>query len=349
MKAIKGPAIFLAQFLNDEPPFNDILSIAGWAKSLGYCGLQIPTWDARAIDLNKAAASKSYCDDYQGKLQAMGIEVVELAAYLQGQSMAIPAVYDVLFQPFYPKGFTDEQRVDWSTGELKKVISASVNMGTTHISVLSGGLAWPYVYPWPQRPVGLVDAAFAELARRWLPVLDMAALHGISIGFELHPGSDLFDGTSFIRFLEKTNQHPAACLTLDASHLLLQQIDYIAFIKIFHDRIKSFHVKDAEFRPDGLSGLYGGFSDWPQRGARFRSVGDGQVDFKQIFSTLTQLGYEGWAILEWECCIKHPEQGAREGAIFIKNQIINATEKPFDDFAGTIADEALNKRILGLT
>ncbi len=348
MQTIKGPAVFLAQFLGDEAPYNNLLDIAKWAKDLGYVGLQIPTWDARAIDLEKAANSEQYCVDYKGKLNDIGLEVVELASYLQGQAMGMPAVYEDLFQAFYPKNLNDKERVQWATAELKKTVLASKNMGTKHISVLSGGLAWQFVYPWPQRSAGLIDDAFNEMARRWLPVLDFASEHDITFGYELHPGSDLFDGATYQRFLDKVNQHPAACLTYDASHFLLQQLDYIEFIRIFHKRIKAFHVKDAEFRPNGMTGVYGGFNDWKDRAGRFRSVGDGQVDFKRIFTTLTELGYDGWAILEWECCIKSPEQGAKEGAIFIQNQIIEATTKAFDDFAKSGVDKELNKKILGL-
>ncbi len=346
---MKGPAIFLAQFLSDEPPFNDILSIAKWAKSLGYVGVQIPAWDARAIDLAQAAESKAYSDAYKGKLQAIGVEVVELASYLQGQVMGVHPAYELLFQPFFPKGLNDSQRVDWATEELKKTVRASVNMGTKHISVLSGGLAWPFMYPWPQRSDGLIDEAFTEMARRWLPVLNYAHERGITFGYELHPGSDLFDGATYVRFLEKVNNHPAACLTYDASHFLLQQLDYVEFIKIFSDCIKAFHVKDAEFYSNGLVGVYGGYHDWRQRAGRFRSLGDGQVDFKRIFSTLTDVGFDGWAILEWECCIKSSEQGAREGAPFIQNHIIEVTTKAFDDFAKGETNRQVNRRVLGLS
>jgi sugar phosphate isomerase/epimerase len=348
MKTIKGAGIFLAQFLNDDAPYNDILSICQWVKSLGYEGVQIPTWDSRAIDLNKAANSKTYCDEYRGKLSDIGIEIIELASYLQGQAMGMAAPYEVLFQPFYPKGYNDKQRVAWATEELKKTVLASKNMVTKHISVLSGGLAWHLAYPWPQRPTGLIDEAFEEMAKRWLPVLDFAHEHGITFGYELHPGSDLFDGATYLRFLEKVNHHPAACLTYDASHFHLQQMDYVAFIEIFHARIKAFHVKDAEFRPNGLVGVYGGFNDWRQRAGRFRSLGDGQIDFKRIFSVLTDVGYDGWAILEWECCIKSPEQGAKEGAPFIKNHIIEATQRTFDDFVKTESNKNSNRKILGL-
>ena len=129
---------------------------------------------------------------------------------------------------------------------------------------------------------------------------------------------------------------------------MLQQLDYLAYIDIYHEFIKMFHVKDAEFNPTGRSGVYGGYQDWVNRPGRFRSLGDGQVDFRSIFGKLAQYDYAGWAVLEWECCIKDAEQGAKEGAEFIRKHIIKVTEKAFDDFAGGKSDEALNKRILGI-
>ena len=109
-----------------------------------------------------------------------------------------------------------------------------------------------------------------------------------------------------------------------------------------------FHVKDAEFNPSGKSGVYGGYQDWIDRPGRFRSPGDGQIDFKSIFSKLSQYNFDGWAVLEWECCIKSPEQGAAEGAPFIQKHIIEVTEKAFDDFAGSGIDKDTNKKLLGL-
>jgi sugar phosphate isomerase/epimerase len=345
---IKGPGIFLAQFLGDDPPFDNMDHIAEWISNLGYLGAQIPVWDKRVIDLEKASDSRDYCEEIKGKLAEHHQEVIELGAYLQGQCMALHPAYKKLFQPFYPKGLNEEQRLKWASDELKKTVDASSNMGTKNISVLSGGLAWPYLYPWPQRSAGLIDEAFEELTKRWMPLLNYAQEHGITFGFELHPGSDLFDGATYARFLELTNNHPAACITYDPSHFLLQQMDYLEFIEIFADRIKAFHVKDAEFKPSGLGGVYGSYADWKDRAGRFRSLGDGQVDFGEIFSLLTEKGYDGWAILEWECFLKSPEQGAREAVPFIRNHLIEVAKKSFDDFAKSETDTSLNRKILGL-
>ncbi|WP_317168306.1 sugar phosphate isomerase/epimerase family protein [Pelagihabitans pacificus] len=345
---MKGPGIFLAQFADNTPPFNTIEGMARWAADLGYTGVQIPTWDARLFDLDTAATSKTYCDDYLGILADKGLEACELASYLQGQVLAMHPAYQKLFQAFYPKGLNAQEAMVWATDQLKKTVQASAYFGTRNISVMSGGLAWPYMYPWPQRSAGLIDDAFQELAKRWLPILDAANEQGITFGYELHPGSDLYDGATYQRFLEETKEHPAACLTYDASHFLLQQLDYIEFIKLFKNRIKAFHVKDAEFRPDGMTGVYGGYQDWKKRAGRFRSLGDGQIDFKRIFTQLTDAGFDGWAIMEWECCVKSSEQGALEGAPFIKEHMIQASHRSFDDFAKSETDKDLNRDILGI-
>ena len=348
MRKIKGPGIFLAQFLRDEEPYNNVTNIGRWVAKLGYKGVQIPTWDERVIDLAKAAESKDYCDQLKGSLKELGLEITELSAHLQGQVLAIHPAYEIAFGPFYPEGLRDRERADWAAGQLKKAVRASANLGLKSVPVLSGGFAWHMAYPWPQRPAGLIEQAFTELHKRWRPILDVAQDDGIAISFELHPGSDIFDGATFEMFLDISGNHPAACLCYDPSHFVLQQLDYLEFLQLYGGRIKSFHVKDAEFRPSGRVGVYGGYQSWAKRAGRFRSLGDGQVDFKRVFTLLTEAGYDGWAVLEWECCVKSPEQGAMEGAPFITGHIIEATEVAFDDFAGGQTDTERNRKILGL-
>ena len=203
------------------------------------------------------------------------------------------------------------------------------------MGTFSGSFAWPYLFPFPQRPPGLIDAAFDELARRWRPILDTCEDNGINLCYEIHPSEDLHDGTSFERFYELVDRHPRCNILFDPSHFVLQQLDYLSYLDIYHERIRMFHVKDAEFRPDARSGVYGGYQGWVERPGRFRSLGDGQIDFKSIFSKLCQYDFNGWAVLEWECALKHPEDGAAEGADFIRNHIIRVAERPFDDFAGS--------------
>jgi len=350
MQTIKGPALFLAQFMGDEPPFNSLDAICRWAADLGYRGVQIPTWETRLIDIEKAAESKTYCDELNGKIAEYGLEITELATHIVGQLVAVHPTYDTLFDNFAPAAYHNnpQARTEWANQHLKHAAAASHNLGLTASASFSGALLWPYLYPWPQRPAGLVETGFEELAKRWRPILDVYDEYGVDVCYELHPGEDLHDGVSFELFLEALDQHPRANINYDPSHFLLQGLDYLKFIDIYHERIKAFHVKDAELNPDGRQGVYGGYQSWVDRAGRFRSLGDGQVDFKGIFSKLTQYGYGSWAVLEWECCLKSPEQGAREGAPFITEHIIEATDKAFDDFAGGDADEASNRKLLGL-
>ncbi len=349
MNTIQGPALFLAQFVRDTPPYNRLESICRWAADLGYSGVQIPAWeDPRFIDLKTAAESKAYCEDFRSSLASAGVVLTELNAALAGQVMAIHPAYATAFQPFYPQGLNDAERLEWASTQLQHTILASARLGLNCLPVLSGGLAWHLAYPWPQRPSGLVEAAIRELARRWLPLLNLALDHDIAIAYELHPGSDLFDGHTFELFLDVVDGHPAACLNYDPSHFVLQQLDYLEFIRFYGERIRGFHVKDAEFRPDGRGGVYGGYQSWQGRPGRFRSLGDGQVDFKRVFSLLAETDYRGWAVLEWECCLKSSEQGAREGAPFIQEHLIDVTTTAFDDFVGGESDPKLNRKILGL-
>lgn len=350
MKTLKGPAIFLAQFAGDEAPFNTLPNICKWVASLGYKGIQVPSWDKRLFDLEKAATDLEYCKEVQKIVSDNGLEITELSTHLQGQLVACHPAYDALFDGFAPAELHNkpEERTQWAVQQMMYAAQASKNLGLKAHATFSGALLWHTVYPWPQRPAGLVETGFAELAKRWLPILDAFDKADCDVCYELHPGEDLHDGITFERFLEAVDNHPRANILYDPSHFVLQQLDYLDFIDIYHERIKAFHVKDAEFVPNGRSGIYGGYQGWMDRPGRFRSLGDGQVDFGGIFTRMAKYDFDGWAVLEWECCIKHPETGAAEGAPFIAKNIINVTEKAFDDFAASGIDEDFNRKVLGL-
>ncbi|MCU5772111.1 sugar phosphate isomerase/epimerase [Erwiniaceae bacterium BAC15a-03b] len=350
MKTLKGPGIFLSQFISDQAPFNTLDSLAAWAAGLGFKAVQIPCNHPHIFDLQRAATSQTYCDEVSGVLASQGLVISELSTHLEGQLVAVHPAYDAAFNDFAPPQYrADPQaRQQWAINALKLAASASARLGLTAHATFSGALAWPYFYPWPPRKENLLNEAFAELAHLWRPILDCFEQQGVDLCFELHPGEDLHDGVTFERFLALVDNHPRCNILYDPSHMHLQQMDYLGFIDIYHQRIKAFHVKDAEFNPTARSGVYGGYQPWIERAGRFRSPGDGQIDFKAIFSKLAQYDFAGWAVLEWECCLKDGECGAREGAEFIRQQIIPVAARAFDDFAVTSDDRAQMRAVLGL-
>ncbi len=350
MKTIKGPAIFLAQFMGDAP-FDTLENACKWMADAGYKGVQIPSDNPVCIDLKLAAESQDYCDEYLGKCKEWGVEVTELSTHIQGQLVAVHPAYDTAFDAFAPEHLhgKPDDRQKWAVEQVMFAAKASERMGLKNSVSFPGALVWPFMYPWPQRPAGLVEEGFKELAKRWRPILDYYDECGVNVCYEIHPGEDLHDGVTFERFLEEVDGHSRCNILYDPSHFILQQLDYLAFIDHYHDRIKMFHVKDAEFRPNGKSGIYGGYQGWVERPGRFRSLGDGQIDFKGIFSKLSAYDFDGWAVVEWECALKHNQDGAREGAKFVNDHIIRVTDKAFDDFAGGAADTETNRKMLGLS
>ncbi|MCE0505861.1 sugar phosphate isomerase/epimerase [Roseivivax sp. GX 12232] len=350
MKTIKGPGLFLAQFAGDAAPFNSWDGITRWAADCGYAGVQVPVWDTRLVDLDQLAVSQDYRDEWIGTARANGVEVSDLSSHILGQLVAVHPAYDAWVDGFAAPEVQGKPkaRTDWAVDRVKKALTASKALGIGQHVTFSGGLAWPFVYPFPQRPEGLVETAFDELAARWRPILDHAEDCGVDLCYEIHPMEDLHDGISFEMFLEKLDGHARCNMLYDPSHYVLQCLDYLDNIDIYAERIKMFHVKDAEFNPTGRQGVYGGYQSWVNRAGRFRSPGDGQVDFGAVFSKMAANDFDGWAVVEWECCLKHPEDGAREGAAFVRDQIIRVTPHAFDDFAGGEVDAETNRKLLGL-
>lgn len=332
MRTIKGPGLFLAQYVNADERLSTLEGLASFAAECGFTALQIPTFYPKIFDLAQAAESQAYCDDIRGVLARHKLEISELTSQRQGHLMAVNPAYDRTIAHLAPESVRSDPRAreDWAASQLRLAAKASRRLELDRHVTFSGSLLWPYFYPYPPVPAGVVEEGFRELARRWRPIFDAFDDMGVDVCFELHPSEDLHDGVTFERLLALVDNHKRCNILYDPSHFRLQHMDYLGFIDIYHARIKAFHVKDAEFNVSPRSGVYGGYQDWPQRPGRFRSPGDGDIDFKGIFARLTQYGYDGWATLEWECCFKNRYDGAREGAKLIREHIIPVTQAAFD-------------------
>ncbi|MCZ8122381.1 MAG: sugar phosphate isomerase/epimerase [Magnetospirillum sp.] len=350
-RGMKGPGLMLSQFIGAASPYDSLPGLARWARGLGYEGLQVPVHDPRILDPFALAADPAAARALVARLDGEGMAIGELAAHRAGQLMAVHPAYDALADAFAPDSVRGDPAARRALAErtLIAAIDAAAHLGIGKVVTFTGALAWPFFYPWPPAPPGLFERAFDELAARWRPIVAHAEALGVDLLFEPHPGEDVHDGTTFARFLDRLDGAARVKLLFDPSHMLIQRIDYLGFIDAWRDRIAGFHVKDAEFVPSAQSGVYGGYADWRARPGRFRNPGDGQVDFKAIFARLAGIGYDGWATLEWECCFKSAEQGAREGAPFIRAHMIDAPARAFDAPLRRKLDDATLDRILGIS
>lgn len=347
--------IFVAQYLG-QPGCEDLMATARTMAGIGYKQLQL-TPDC--FDLAAAAASQGWCvDNLIGPLGELGLRVSEVSFHIPGQLMAVHPAYAAQYRGFLPAalqpGATLQTMYEWGVEQTKRVIDASVNLGINAAVGFTGSLGWPYMYPWPQRPGGLVAELFRELAARWAPIVEYAHDRNVLLAFELHPDEDVHDGTTFERFhdaLTKQGLSPSVVddvgINYDPSHLVLQQLDYLEFLSTYLNWIYAYHVKDAVFEPNGKQGVYGGYAPWSERAGRFCTPGTGQVDFAAIEEILA---WTNPAVVEWE----DPRQDALQGARWANQYLTTGTvpyedviepAAAFDDFAQTDVDVAA---LLGL-
>ena len=326
-------------------------AICEWAASLGYKGVQIPDLGRAAVRSRQGRRVEDLLRrDRRASRRATGSRSPNLSTHLQGQLVAVNPAYDEAFDAFAPPEVHGKpgRAAAWAVEQMLHAgqgVAQSRPDGACHLLRRAGVAV----------RLSLAAAragADRDGVRRTRPALaaDPRRLRRGRLRRLLRdPSRRGHFRRRDLRAVSGGGRRPQALrINYDPSHFLLQQLDYLAFIDIYHERIKAFHVKDAEFNPTGRQGVYSGYAPWVERAGRFRSLGDGQVDFGAIFSKMAQYGYSSWAVLEWECCLKHPEDGAREGAEFIAAHIIRVTEKAFDDFAGGAIDQARIKRALGI-
>ena len=295
----------------------------------------------------------AYCDEVRGTCAEAALQLTELSTHLQGQLVAVHPAYDVSLRRL--RAARGARQPGGAAGMGGRAAAQAGGKGVAQSrpdgarDVLRRARLAVHVSRGRSARPGWSKTAFDELARRWRPILDAFDDAGVDVCYEMHPGEDLHDGVSFEMFLDRVGNHPRANLLYDPSHFVLQQLDYLEYIDIYHERIRMFHVKDAEFHPNGRKGVYGGYQSWVNRAGRFRSLGDGQVDFSAIFSKLTQYGFRrlggaGVGVL-------HQGQRAGRGrgrAVHRARTSSRSAKRAFDDFAASGVDHATNRRMLGL-
>ena len=152
-------------------PFDNLFAITAWAAGLGYKGVQIPSWDRRLFDLNLCAESQTYADEVVGICAEAGIAITELSTHCRTVSRSESA-YDAAFDAFAPETVRGNPgaRQAWAVDQGDQGRNGGAASGAFGNGQLHRIAGLPHLYPWPQRPAGLVETAFAELARRWTPI-----------------------------------------------------------------------------------------------------------------------------------------------------------------------------------
>jgi hypothetical protein len=251
MKTIKGPGIFLAQFAGDAAPFNTLEGMAAGRRDWALPGFRFRAGTGGCSILKLAAESQAIATRCLAWPQA-GLAVTELSTHLQGQLVASirpsTCCSRALRRQSWP-ATRRRARPGLCSSCCGRQRPAATGIERARDFFRRAGVA--VLLSLAAAAAGLIDEAFKELGARWLPILQAFDEAGVDVCFELHPGEDLHDGVTFERFLGAVGDHPRANILYDPSHMILQQMDYLAFLDIYHDRVRAFHVKDAEFRPAG--------------------------------------------------------------------------------------------------
>lgn len=296
--------------------FKDMLAKG---QQFGYDGLELACWGDH---FEVAKADQAYCDAKRAALDAAGMKCYAISTHLVGQAVCDniderhkQILPDYIYGDGKPEGV--RQR---AAEELIKTAQAAKRFGVSVVNGFTGSSIWHLCYSFPPVLPGQIDAGFADFAKRFKPILDEFQKLGIKYALEVHPTEIAFDIASAERALKALDYHPAFGFNYDPSHFGYQGVDYVAFIRKFHDRIFHVHMKDVAWGLGSEAGVFGGHADFhqPSRYWDFKSVGRGCINFEKIIRALNDIRYMGPLSVEWEDGGMDREFGATESCAFTK-------------------------------
>jgi sugar phosphate isomerase/epimerase len=296
--------------------------VARLAGEWGYDGLEIACWGDH-LDPNR------WDDDayVQGRLDILernGLKVFTISNHLKGQVVCDDPiderhraiVSDELWGDGDPEGV--RQR---AAEELKNTARLAAALGVKTVTGFTGSSIWKYVAMFPPATDEMVDAGYRDFADRWNPILDVFDEVGVRFAHEVHPSEIAYDYWTTKRALEAIGHREAFGLNWDPSHMVWQDLDPVAFLWDFQDRIYHVHCKDTKKRmTNGRNGRLSSHLPWadPRRGWDFISTGHGDVPWEDAFRMLNAIGYAGPLSVEWEDAGMDRLVGAPEALAFVR-------------------------------
>ncbi len=310
-------------------------TLAGKAAAWGYDGLELACWGDH-FDVQKALSDDGYCQGRHDLLARHGLKVWAISNHLVGQAVCddpIDARHQSIVPPHVWGDGEGEGVRQRAADEMKDTARAAAKLGVKVVNGFTGSSIWRLLYSFPPNQPGQIDAGFDDFARRWHPILDVFDEVGVRFALEVHPSEIAFDVASAGRALDALDGRDAFGFNFDPSHFGYQNVDYVALLHRFPDRIYHVHMKDAWWSDVPTeAGVFGGHTEFGDRRRSwdFRSLGRGNVDFEAVIRALNRIGYDGPLSVEWEDGGMDREHGAEEAAAFVRSVDFPPSALAFD-------------------
>jgi sugar phosphate isomerase/epimerase len=308
--------------------------LAQKAASWGYDGVELACWGDH-FEVDKALKDDNYCKAKRELLKSNGLKVFAISAHLVGH--AICDNIDERHKAIVPKEVWGDGNPEGvrkrAAKELIRTAKAAKKLGVKVVNGFTGSSIWHLLYSFPPTSPAMIEAGYADFAKRFIPILDEFKKLGIKFALEVHPTEIAFDIASAQRAIDAVKGHKSFGFNYDPSHLGYQGVDYVKFIRTFSKRIFHAHMKDAWWgHGDGTVGVFGGHTEFadPRRYWDFRSIGHGDINFEEIIVALNDIGYQGPLSIEWEDSRMDREHGAEEACKFIKQADFKPSQIAFD-------------------
>ncbi|MDQ4053459.1 MAG: sugar phosphate isomerase/epimerase [Actinomycetota bacterium] len=308
--------------------------VAGLAAGWGYDGLEVAVsgehLDAWRVD------EPGYVEERLALLERHGLEVWAISNHLTGQAVCDDPIDErhraIVRERVWGDGSPEGVR-SRAAEEMKLTARLAQKMGVDTVVGFTGSAIWPYVAMFPPVPAATIEAGYQDFADRWNPILDAFDECGVRFAHEVHPSEIAYDYWSTVKTLEAIGHRPAFGLNWDPSHMMWQDLDPVAFITDFADRIYHVDCKDTRMRVGGgRNGRLSSHLAWgdPHRGWDFVSTGRGDVPWEDCFRALAAIGYAGPISVEWEDAGMDRLHGAPEALEFLRRFDFEPPSASFD-------------------